>query len=175
MSSTTWDALRKRLDSIKMPTATFTICEDPDVRQRLHRAKRDNDQAREQLATLTEDADMQVKVMFQTAAADAAKELADAQKAFDKTAVTLRFTALERKALEALQKEHPPTEKDEAEGQEWAMETFAPALIAAASLDHMPLEDAQLFLDTWPTADATGLWRAAWSVQHTQRTDLGKG
>jgi predicted NBD/HSP70 family sugar kinase len=174
-STTTWDTLKKRLDSIQLPVATFTICEDPEVRQRLHRAKSDDQQARDQLAALTEDTDPQVKAMLKKTADDAAKELAEAQKAFDKGSVTLRFTALQRKDLEALQKQHPPTEEDEADGQDYAMAGFAPALISAASLDGMPVEDAQHFLDTWSTADATGLWRAAWSVQHQQRTDLGKG
>jgi hypothetical protein len=174
-NASTWDALKKRLDSIQLPTASFTICEDPDVRQRLHRATNADQQARDQLATLTDDTDPQVKAMLAKAAADAATELTEAKKAFDKGSVTLRFTALPRVELEALQKKHPPTEEDEADGQDYAMATFAPALISAASLDRMPLEDAQNFLDTWSAADAAALWRAAWTIQHQQRTDLGKG
>jgi hypothetical protein len=50
-----------------------------------------------------------------------------------------------------------------------------PALIAAASLDGMPEEAAARYLRTWIPSDARALWQAAWSVQHTQRTDLGKG
>jgi hypothetical protein len=175
MTATTWDALQKRLDSIKRPTAAFTICKDPDVRLRLHEARADDGQARERLASLKDDTDAQVKLLVKAEADTAAKELTEAQKAYDKASVTLRFTALERKHLETLQKAHPPTEEEEANGQEWAMDTFAPELIAAASLDDMPAEYARHCLDTWSNADATNLWRAAWTIQHQQRTDLGKG
>ncbi|MEU1134475.1 hypothetical protein ABZ383_32220, partial [Streptomyces sp. NPDC005900] len=109
------------------------------------------------------------------ARAKAAKaELDAAQKAFDAAAVTLRFTALERRTLMELQEKHPPSEEEEAEGEDFAMETFAPALISAASLDGMPVDYARHCLDTWSAADASGLWNAAWSIQHQQRTDLGK-
>ncbi|MFC9891443.1 hypothetical protein [Streptomyces pilosus] len=177
MTSTTsgWEALRKRLNDIKLPTASFTICDNPDLRHTLNRAKSEHDQAQALLATITDDTEPDVKTLRQKASDRAAADLDKAQKAYDKASVTLRFTALERKALEDLQKEHPPTEEEEAEGAEFRMDTFAPALISAASLDGMPLEDAQHFLNTWATADAQALWRAAWGVQHQQRTDLGKG
>ncbi|WP_042174558.1 hypothetical protein [Streptomyces sp. NBRC 110035] len=176
MSSSTpdWGTLRKRLDNIKLPVAAFTICEDPDLRQDLARAKANHQKATDRLAA-GDDTESDVKAFLQKTVDTAKADLAAAQKAFDKASVTLRFTALERKALEALQKEHPPAEADEANGEDFAMETFAPALISAASLDGMPLEDAQHFLNTWSTADATSLWRAAWGIQHQQRTDLGKG
>lgn len=177
MTSTTsgWDALRKRLDGIKLPTASFTICEDPDLRTNLLRAKAAHQQATDRLTSAGEDTDPEVKALLKKTTDTAKAALDAAQKDFDKASVTLRFTALERKALEALQEKHPPTEQDEANGQDFAMETFAPALISAANLDGMPEEYARHCLDTWSTADAQGLWRAAWNVQHTQRTDLGKG
>ncbi len=177
MTSTTsgWDALRKRLDGIKLPTASFTICEDPDLRQVLARAKAEHQRATERLESAGEDTDPELKALLQKTADTTKTDLEDAQKAFDEVSVTLRFTALERKALEDLRKQHPPTEEDEANGLDYALETFAPALISAASLDGMPLEDAQYFLDTWSSADATDLWRAAWNIQHQKRSDLGKG
>ena len=173
--TTTWDALQKRLDSIKLPTATFTICEDPDLRQQLLRAKATHQQATDRLNALTEDTDPEVKAMVQKTADTSKADLAAAQKAFDKASVTLRFSALERKALEELQKQHPPTEQGEADGEEFALDTFAPALISAASVDGMPVDYAKHCLETWSAADATALWRAAWGIQHQQRTDLGKG
>lgn len=174
-STTAWETLQKRLDGIKLPTATFTLCEDPDLRATLLHAKAAHQQATDRLTTAGEDTDPEVKALLKKTADTTKQDLEAAQKAFDKASVTLRFTALPRKDLEALQKQHPPTEQDESDGQDFAMETFAPALIAAASVDGMPEEYARHCLDTWSTADATGLWRAAWSVQHTQRTDLGKG
>lgn len=174
-STTAWETLRKRLDGIKLPTATFTICEDPDLRTNLLRAKAAHQQATDRLNSAGEDTDPEVKALYQKAADTTKADLDGAQKAFDKASVTLRFTALPRKDLEALQKQHPPTEQDEADGEEFAMVSFAPALISAASADGMPAEYAQHCLDTWSTADAQALWRAAWGIQHQQRTDLGKG
>ncbi|CAL9666862.1 hypothetical protein SUDANB145_07204 (plasmid) [Streptomyces sp. enrichment culture] len=173
--TTTWDALKKRLDSIKLPTATFTICEDPDVRAALHRAKDIRDRAAERLDAVTDDTDPATKDLLVKRLDNAEGAVSAAQKAYDKASVTLRFTALERRALEDLQRQHPPKEEAEATGDDFDLGTFAPALISAASLDGMPVEDAKHFLDTWSTADAQGLWRAAWSIQQQQRTDLGKG
>lgn len=173
-SSNGWEALRKRLHGIKLPTAYLTICDNPDLRRALTRAKSEHEQAQALLATVTDETEPDVATLRKQAADRAAAELDNAQKAYDKASITLRFTALERKALEDLQKQHPPTEEEEADGKEWHADTFAPALVSAASLDGMPLEDAEHFLNTWATADAQALFRAAWGVQHTQRADLGK-
>lgn len=174
MSTTTWDALKTRLDGLKKPTTVFTICEDPDARQRLHTAKVALHDAEEILATRAE-GDETGRTSAEARVRDAKSAATAAQKAFDKVAVRLTFQALERKALEELQKQHPALEEDEAAGDDFHMETFAPALIAAASVDGMPLEYARHCLDTWAPGDARGLWLAAWTVQQTQRTDLGKG
>jgi hypothetical protein len=173
-STTTWDAMQRRLDALKRPTAAFTICEDLEAKQRLARAKSSADEAEQALAAATgaDDAD---RTALEAQAKDAKAELATAQKAFDKASITLRFTALERKELAALQAAHPPTEEDEAEGDDFHSDTFAPALISAASLDGMPLDYARHCLDSWSASDARGLWNAAWQIQFQQRTDLGKG
>lgn len=173
-STTTWAAMQKRLDALKRPTAAFTICEDLEAKQRLNRAKSAADLADQALAALTpaEGAD---RTSLEDRVKEAKAELAAAQKAFDKASITLRFTALERKEFEDLQKAHPPTEKEEADGDEFHLETFAPALISAASLDGMPVDYAHACMDSWSSADARGLWNAAWTIQFQQRTDLGKG
>ncbi|MFC9497644.1 hypothetical protein [Streptomyces sp. NPDC056982] len=175
-STTTWAAMQKRLDALQRPTAAFTICEDLDAKQRLTRAKNGADEAEQALATAAAaSADAADRTVLEAHAKDAKAELAAAQRAFDKASITLRFTALERKELEALQAAHPATEEEEADGDEFHSETFAPALISAASQDGMPLDYARHCLDSWSAADARGLWNAAWQIQFQQRTDLGKG
>jgi hypothetical protein len=174
-NTSTWDALEKRLDSVKKPVRTFKLCQDTDIRDRFHEAQYANEQAHKALKSLTKDADKDARAIYERQAQAAADELADAQKAYDAEAIVLRFTALERKELEKLQTANPPSEAEEAEGANFAMDTFAPALISAASLDGMPVAAAQKYLDTWHTADAAALWNAAWSIQNQQRTDLGKG
>jgi hypothetical protein len=175
MTNTSWDALEKRLDQVKKPVRTFTLCQDTDIRDRLHRAQHADDKAQKLLADLDKDTEPDVRAIYAKEAKDTAAELAAAKKAYDDHVIVLRFTALERTHLEKLQADNPPSETDEARGDAYAMDTFAPALISAASLDGMPAAKAQQYLDTWATGDANGLWQAAWSVQHTQRTDLGKG
>lgn len=179
MTSTTsgsdWGALRKRLDNVKKPVRTFALCEDPDVRERYLKAKRAADLAGDSLANLPKTADKDARALIQKQATEADAELDQAKRAYDAVTVVLRFTGLERAALEDLQKKHPATEEDEANNWDFNFDTFAPELIAAASLDGMPAEDARHFLDTWTPADAQDLWNAAWSAQQTRRTDLGKG
>jgi len=176
MTSTTsdWDALEKRLDQVKKPVGTFKLCQDTDIRDRFHEARYADEQAQQALKALPKDTAPDARAVYQQQARTAAAELAAARKAYDAEAIVLRFTALERKQLEALQAQHPASETDEANGDDYAMDTFAPALISAASLDGMPAEAASRYLDTWSPSDARALWNAAWSVQHTQRTDLGK-
>ncbi|MFD7922547.1 hypothetical protein ACFV3R_25385 [Streptomyces sp. NPDC059740] len=172
--SSTWDTLAKRLDQLKPAVATFTICDDEALRQELAAAKTDAAGADETLANLGPD-DEPHRPMFEQRAQQARARLTDVQKRFDKTAIVLRFRALARADLEQLQRAHPATEQEEADGADFAMDSFAPALISAASVDGMPADYARQALDTWPAADARALWQAAWSIQHTGRTDLGKG
>lgn len=170
-----WDALKKRLAQVEKPVRTFNLCPDSDIRDRFHKARRADEQAQERLASLPKDTDADARAIYAKEAADTAAELKAAKKAYDEHVIVLRFTALDRQELEDLQKKNPPSEDEEARGEEFAMDTFAPALVSAASLDGMPVDDAHTYLNTWSTADANALWQAAWSIQHQQRTDLGKG
>ena len=179
-SSTNWEDLEKQLDQVARPVRTFKLCKDDEVRERFLQGQQSFEQADAYLKQVKAQAkdqafDAEALALVEKQHKDAKAELTAAQKAYDACTVTLRFTALERKELETLQKEHPPTEEDEERGNEWAVDTFAPALISAASLDGMPVEKAQKYLDTWGSSDAADLWRAAWSIQHHKRTDLGKG
>ncbi|MFE1949927.1 hypothetical protein ACFW9D_05595 [Streptomyces sp. NPDC059524] len=169
-----WDALKKRLDGLQRPTTTFTICQDPEARQRLYEAKAGLRAAETTLAGVPDD-DEAGQAVAQTRVEVATMERDAAQKAFDKVAIVLTFEALERKRFEDLLKAHPPEELDEADGADFAMESFGPALIEAASKDGIPADYARHLLDTWSPADAQALFTAAWSVQHTERADLGKG
>ncbi|MGW2384403.1 hypothetical protein [Streptomyces sp. NPDC001658] len=173
-TTSTWDKLKARLDQVKKPTSAFRLCDDADIRDRYRTAKRRAEEADAYLDALDKDTDTEARAAVQKQATDAHTELAEAKKAYDAHTVVLRFTALERQQLEDLQNEHPASEADEAKGNDFAFDTFAPALISAASLDGMPVEDAAHYMQTWTAGDSAGLWRAAWSVQHQQRTDLGK-
>jgi len=170
-TSSPWDHLKKRLDDIQPAVATFTICDDPDLRDRLAAAKKE---AREAEAAWNSAADV-VKDMVKKRLERARTALDDAQAAFDTRAVTLRFKSLPREELEALEREHPATEEQEADGEAWNRDTFPPALISAASLDGMPVEDAADYMAKWPIADFQDLWSAAYGIQNHRRTDVGKG
>lgn len=173
-SSTAWDALERRLNNVKKPVNVFRLCDDPDIRERYLTARKEADRADAYLDSLAKETDPDVRAVAERQAKDAQARLAAAQEAYDAHTVTLRFQALEREELEDLLAKHPPTEQDEENGSEFA-EDFMPALVAAASLDGMPQEAAARFMKKWTPSDARNLWQAAWSVQHTQRTDLGKG
>ncbi|MEU7338712.1 hypothetical protein [Streptomyces sp. NPDC007074] len=173
-TASTWDDLEKRLDSVRKPVQTFKLCEDASVRDRYNQARYANERAQQEVKDLPKDTDADARAIYVQQAKEAAAEFTAAKRAYDANVIVLRFAALERRHLERLQNEHPPTEADESEGRTYAMNTFAPAVISAASLDGMPVAAAQRYLDTWHAADAADLWRAAWSIQHQERTDLGK-
>lgn len=175
-ASSAWDEIAKQLEQIQKPIRTFKLCKDADVRDRYLHAKQADAIAQQDLGQLpARGGDPDMRAVVQRQAKEAAAELADAQQAYDKHTVVLRFTALDRKDLEALMKLHPPTEENEERGEDFDIDTFAPALICAASMDGMPVEAAAKYLSTWPTSEATDLWQAAWGIQHIRRTDLGKG
>ncbi|WP_157849383.1 hypothetical protein [Streptomyces violaceorubidus] len=175
MSSTAWDAIQKRLDSMPKPTQVLRLCADPDVRDRYQSAKQAAARAEDYEKSLGKDADKDALALVRKQTREAQAELKAATDAYESATVTLTFQALERGQLELLIKAHPPGEEDEEQNSEFHVDTFAPALIAAASTDDMPLEYAQQAMQTWPLDDWKRLWGAAWTVQQRQRSDLGKG
>lgn len=175
-SSTAWDAIQKQLDSMPKPTQPLRLCSDPEIRDRYQQAKQTAQRAQDYLNSLGKDADKDALTLVRKQVKEAQDALAKAQADYDAHTVTLTFQALERDQFKELIKEHPPTEEDEAQDSnaDFHFDTFAPALISAASLDGMPLEYAQHAMKTWALDDWTSLWGAAWLVQQRKRTDLGK-
>ncbi|KFG02761.1 hypothetical protein IQ62_00085 [Streptomyces scabiei] len=168
-----WNVLQKKLDSLQRATATFTICDDADLRTRLGQAKAELAAAEARLKSLAEEsADT---TAGERRAERARTELAAAQAAYDERAVTLTFQAMPREQLEALERQHPATEEEEADGEEFHLDGFAPAVLSAASTDGMPVEAAEKLMRNWSAADFRALWSAAYGIQHQGRADLGKG
>ncbi|MEU5742075.1 hypothetical protein ABZ784_29290 [Streptomyces tendae] len=173
-STNAWAAIQKRLDSMPKPTQVLRLCADPDVRDRYHSARQAAARAEDYEKGLGKDADKDALALVRKQAREAQDELVAATEAYEAATVTLTFQALERGKLEALINEHPPLEEEESDA-EFHVDTFAPALIASASTDGMPLEYAQHAMQTWPLDDWKALWGAAWTVQQRKRSDLGKG
>ncbi|WP_032761103.1 hypothetical protein [Streptomyces alboviridis] len=173
MTSTAWDAIQKRLDAMPKPTQTLRLCADPDVRDRYRTARQAAARAEGYEKSLPKDLDKDTLALAKKQTREAQAELKTATEAYEAATVTLTFRALERGRLEALINEHPPLE-DEEQNAEFHVDTFAPALIAAASADGMPIEYAQQAMQAWPLDDWKALWGAAWSVQQRKRSDLGK-
>ncbi|MGW3383367.1 hypothetical protein ACWDCO_24665 [Streptomyces albogriseolus] len=174
---TAWDVIQKQLDAMPKPTQVLRLCSDPDVRDRYQQAKQAAQRAEDYLKSLGKDADKDALALVRKQLKEAQDALKAAQEEYDAHTVVLTFQALERGRLEDLIKEHPPTEDDEERDSnaEFHFATFAPALIAAASVDGMPEEYAQHAMKTWALDDWKSLWGAAWLVQQRKRTDLGKG
>lgn len=164
-----WAATRDRLLARTRPVLTLTICDDPDVKQALTTARFVEQRAKADADRAPEDETAQATHRAATA------ELADAQAALDAVSIPLRFQALDRKTYRALLADHRPTEDQAEEGYEFNLDTLAPVLIAASSLDGITEEDAQTFLDDWAKDEAEALLNAAFGVQRETRMDLGKG
>ncbi|MFC8207934.1 hypothetical protein [[Kitasatospora] papulosa] len=164
-----WAATQKRLANRSRPTVALTICDDLDLRVALDTAK----STLRRIKAAAED--RQDDTTGPVAVARAEQDVEEAQAAFDDVAIVLRFRALPRKEFEALKKTHPATEEQAEDGHDINVETLAPELISAASVDGMTVDAAREYLDTWSEAEATDLFNAAWNVQQTTRMDLGKG
>ncbi|MFJ7990328.1 hypothetical protein [Streptomyces sp. NPDC096351] len=158
-----------RARSRKRPILKMTICDDLTV-------KTAYESARYSVRRLKAEAeDRPNEATVQAALARAETELTAAQEAYDAEAYDLRFEALPRTEFEDLKKAHPPTEAQAEDGYDLNVDTFGPALVAAASLDGLTVDDARTFLDTWSEGDASTLFNTAWGVQQETRTDVGKG
>jgi hypothetical protein len=160
--------IRARLSKLQRPTATMTICTDPEAKQALRRAEF---AVRAAQASVDENSTDDTRAAL-TAAQEALKT---AQAAFDKVAIVLRFQALERPVWDAMKLRHKPTEEDAEDGALFNAESLAPELIAAASLDGITEDEAREYLNTWGAGEAVTLYNTAFSVQNETRMDVGKG
>jgi|SRR5690348_3353064 len=164
-----WAATRARLAARQRPVLTMTICDDPDVKQRLGSAQYNERRAKAALDVEPDDKDLKKAL---TVAQD---ELKAAQEAFDQAAIVLRFQGMRRPDFEALKKAHPATEEQAEDGLQFNPETLGPELIAASSLDGITVEEAAEYLTEWGEGEAAQLFDTAWQVQGETRADLGKG
>ncbi|MEU9703106.1 hypothetical protein [Streptomyces sp. NPDC047981] len=160
---------RERLLARQRPTLKMTICDDLQLKADLEAARYALRRIKGEAADDPDNANLKVAV------AVAEQDVAEAQAAFDAAAIVLRFEALPRPAFEALKKAHRPTEAQSEDGFEVNIDTLAPELVAAASLDGLTVDDARTFLDTWAEGEAALLFNTAWGVQNETRADVGKG
>lgn len=163
-----WVSTLERLRNRQRPTATLRICDDQAAKDTLAMAQYEQRNAQRQY-----DGDTSPEAKKALKAAEAA--VTKAQAAVDDTSIVLNFRALERTTLDTLKKEHAPTEEQAEDGYEFNVDTFGPALVAAANTDGMTEDQAREFLETWADAEAGALFQAAWGVQLESRLDLGKG
>ena len=78
--------------------------------------------------------------------------------------VTLKYQAIGMRAYDRLVAKHPPKPEQRAEGSSFDMDTFAPALIAACSVDPeiSPVEAKKLWdSEDWSRGDVMVLFRHA--------------
>lgn len=163
-----WQNTLERLRNRQRPTATLKICDDQGAKQALAEAQADQ---RRTQRLYDGETTAEAKKALRAAEATVAK----AQTTVDDASITLTFRALERTALDALKKAHPPTEEQAEDGFEINADTLGPALVAASNLDGMTEDQAREFLDTWSDAEAGALFSTAWNIQLESRLDLGKG
>lgn len=78
--------------------------------------------------------------------------------------VTMKYQAIGMRNYDKLVAKHPPKPDQRAEGASFDMDTFAPALIAACSVEpELTVEDARAIWesDTWSRGDVMVLFRNA--------------
>lgn len=165
-----WAAKMERLRARTAPTATLRICDDEAAKAELARTELLQRRTADEVDLEPDDPDVKRRAANAAAAVERAQ-----QRVEDATLVVLHFRGLPRPNFLALMKEHPPTEQQAEDGHEWNEDTFGPALISAASVDGMSVQDAGELLTTWATQEANNLFQAAYQPQLANRTDLGKG
>lgn len=170
-----WAATRARLKDRKPLQRTLRICDDQDLKDAVETAARDQRLAAAALENAKFLRDKAETSLATARLADADEALTAATEAADAATIVLTFRALPRREYEDLVKEHPPTEEQAEEGDDLNLETFGPAIVSAASVDGMTLEDAQDYMANWSEAEATALFNAAFQIQRTSRMELGKG
>lgn len=135
-----------------------------------------------------------IRVLDGTPPDDLLERLEAARAAVDESTVEMKLVSIGRKAYDALEKEHPPTDEqreefradqikqlmaegksqEEAEGQAgeppYDADTFPVALIAACCVQpELTVEDTQGFYDEWNFNEWMALWMAAVRVHNISR------
>lgn len=113
-------------------------------------------------------------------------ELVALRASKDEHVITFEFRALSSREIDALIKAHRPTDAQKTEARKlglqppaWNVETYPPALVAAALVSPEMTADqvAELFnSDTWNPAELQSIYQAAEAAIGTRRVvDLGEG
>jgi len=102
--------------------------------------------------------------------------VAAAEKAQADASTSLRVRGLGSDLYEELQGEHPPTDKQAKNGEEYNVKTFAPALVSACCTDPLTVEFAAELLGTiLNQGEAAVLFNTCIGVNQGARVSLGKG
>ncbi|MFJ6136482.1 hypothetical protein [Kitasatospora sp. NPDC092286] len=184
-----WRAKMARLKARALPERTVRICDDDAAKAAVTDAQLKLAQARAAARTAAaghgiEDSQVDAFVGAHPQVVIAHSVLATAEQALADATIELTFRALPRPVWEALLAAHAPTEEQADKGQDYNVDTFPSALIAAShverdaagtEVDGMTVADAQSLLDEWSDGDAKVLFTGALMVNQKLRADLGKG
>jgi len=157
-----WQAKLRKLRERQLPTRTLEFF-DEEARETRDRTNIENIAAQAD-EKMTAD---------EKAAAQAAYD--EAQAAYDDSLISLTFKALPRPEYEALISAHPPTDDQERLGEAYNVDTFAPALIAACSLDPMTEADARDLLASLNQGESGAMFQTCVQINGTIRVSVGKG
>lgn len=160
--SGSWQAKMQRLQSRPPLERKLKVLDDDDLKNRIAKARRDVERHKARDPEGDE-----------VAGAQAELDRLEAEAA--ERTIVLTFRGLPRKAYEQLIVDHPPTKDQKAKGMEYNVDTFAPALVSACSVDGMPVEDARMLLEEWNQTEAGMLFGAALAVNQEQRLEVGLG
>lgn len=96
---------------------------------------------------------------------DMETQLADMRDSAADTQASFTFEACSFAALEELKYRYPPNEKQAAEGMQWDVDDFAPALLALTCIDPgLTDAEAKELWTTWEAGLVNTIYRAAWDV-----------
>lgn len=175
-----WQEKVKRLRNRK-PAEGYVIVHDDEAMAAVSKAQADlaqaRMQARSELVGKTAGEDVEKLLAADPRVKKAQKAVAAADQAQKDAEVVFRFRALPPDVYDALRAEHPPTEAQEANGQDKNPDTWIPAIISACSINPITPEQVREFIDegvlnTGEVIEMVGVCR---EVNERPLTTAGKG
>lgn len=182
-STTTVDPWQEKLDRLRKrkPAEAYVVIHDDAAMAAVTQAQADLAQARMQvrseLVGKTAGVDVDELLAADPRVKKALKAVDAAAKAQKEAEVVFRFRALPPDVYDNLRTQHPPTEEQEAAGQDKNPDTWVPAIVSACSIDPITPEQVRGLIDdgVLNTGEVVSLINACREVNERPLTTAGKG
>ena len=182
-STATADPWQEKLDRLRKrkPAEAYVVIHDDEAMTAVTQAQADLAQVRMQVRSeldgKTAGGNLEEMLAADPRMKKAQKVVDAADKAQKDAEVVFRFRALPPDVYDSLRAKHPPTEAQEANGQDKNPDTWVPAIIAACSINPITPEQVRDFIDNgvFNTGEVVEMINTCRAVNERPLTTVGKG